>query len=410
MALGQSYFMSSPEHEKVYLSHGHSLRVLPKEQGIQLKSKRVGTTLLTVGSRVFEVHVIKKKLKETYEQLQKLQTHRLGWQAEIENKELVIKGKIHRFDDWKELTNIIANQKYKLTAKVDQDVQRILVHFLKKQSQKKGLQFPRLDFTPSPIAYLPFKLRDEKSTYEAWLGHYGIPIRWSKNLLIDKPLVHIKVHFIESNKVLQKQLGLHWKSMAEFHVFPSYKHSKSLSALLKWMRKTGSGRVLATPSLTTESHEESSLLIGGEIPITMASSESNRVVWKNYGLSLKFLPKVDSTKKTLLDIEVKLSSLDLSLSSGQTPALKIHRFKSSLQMEDKTTVLLSQVSQLLRGQTRQALPIFHSIPILGEILKSKDYINQSSEVYVFVSLHLKESANESNERIRSLKKRSLSVE
>ena len=407
LSLGQSYFIKSPAHEKVYLSHGRSLKVHPKPTGIQLKTKRTGETLVTLGPKTLNVVVISNELMNSYQKLKRLETQRMGWKIVIKDKQLQLTGEIYRFDDLLEISELLMGLPYKLNAIISGDVEKRFKDYLSDQAAKKDLQMPYIDFSLPVTAYLPSSLKSQKQAYESWLGKFGLSIKWSKNFFEDRPLIRIKVHFIEANKVFQKKLGFSWNSQAQYRVLPSRVESGDLSVLLKWMKQTGNGRVLAEPSLTAKSNESAQLLIGGEIPLKIVTPESSRIEWKEYGLSLKFKPQVDSTNTIKLSVDLKLSSLDLSLGSQDTPAIKTHHFKSHLISKHNSTLLLSEVSQLLRGQSQNELPGFGSLPLLGELFKSKDYVTQKSEAFVFVSVHFVESKHEQkfleHQRTKALK-------
>lgn len=185
-------------------------------------------------------------------------------------------------------------------------------------------------------------------------------------------------------------------------LFASFLTGSSYFNLIIDASKTnGLAKILAEPTLTTLSGETAEFLSGGEFPIPVWSGGDDSritIVFKKYGVSVKMLPVVLNSKRINLNLSIGVSELsnsaDISLgvpgstSSYSIPALTTRSTSSTLELMDGQTM---GVAGLISDKMRQSInkfPGLGDLPILGALFRSQSYIQDETELVMFVTAHL----------------------
>ena len=176
----------------------------------------------------------------------------------------------------------------------------------------------------------------------------------------------------------------------------------SVQATLRAMESAGVVRTLAEPNLTAISGESATFISGGEFPIptgvtcqsTTAGSIGQcvqTVSFKKFGISLNFTPVVLTEGRISLRVMTEVSEVStenaLQGGSGGTtiPSIKTRRAETTLEIPSGGAMAMAG---LIQEQTKQAingLPGLSQLPVLGALFRSRDYVNNQSELMVLVT-------------------------
>ena len=167
-----------------------------------------------------------------------------------------------------------------------------------------------------------------------------------------------------------------------------------ISATLNAYERAGLVRTLAEPNLTAISGQGASFLAGGEFPVPGGVDMSGNVIvtFRPYGVKLNFTPAVLSKGQIFLKVETEVSDLSNQGSiqlNGQT-ILGVSTRKASTSVELPSGGAL-MVAGLLQSRTRQsleALPGLTGLPVLGALFRSRDFLNDETELVVIVTPYL----------------------
>ncbi len=174
---------------------------------------------------------------------------------------------------------------------------------------------------------------------------------------------------------------------------------KNITATLRAMERAGVIRTLAEPNLTAISGENAVFLAGGEFPVFGGFSCSGSgpssscvpsVQFKQFGVSLNFTPVVLTEGRISLKVMTEVSELStegaLTIPGGGTvPSIKTRRAETTVEIPSGGSLAMAG---MIREQTRQQIngtPGLMSLPVLGALFKSNDYINNQSELMVLVT-------------------------
>jgi pilus assembly protein CpaC len=184
--------------------------------------------------------------------------------------------------------------------------------------------------------------------------------------------------------------------------------TSSVTATLKAMESAGVIRTLAEPNLTAISGESATFIAGGEFPIPAGYSCdptthvcTTQISFKKFGISLNFTPVVMTEGRISLRVMTEVSELSndnsITLSQSVTastvnsvtiPSIKTRRAETTLEIPSGGAMAMAG---LIQDQTKQAingLPGMMQLPILGSLFRSRDYLNNQTELMVLVTPYI----------------------
>ena len=176
----------------------------------------------------------------------------------------------------------------------------------------------------------------------------------------------------------------------------------SLDTSLRAFERAGLVRILAEPNLTSVNGESAEFLAGGEFPVPVGRNQSNgqttiTVEFKPFGVRLAFRPIVLSQGRISLQLSTEVSELTTAgaFTLGGTaddalviPALNVRRASSTVELPSGGSMM---IAGLLREDTRQnidQLPGIGSLPVLGALFRSRDYLSGETELVIIIEAYI----------------------
>lgn len=171
-----------------------------------------------------------------------------------------------------------------------------------------------------------------------------------------------------------------------------------IGARIRALEQQRKAKVLSEPNLLVVDGEEASMLVGGEIPIPVVQSAqvggfaSVSVVFKEFGVRLKICPAVTGDDKLQLKVMPEVSSLDYSnavvFSGFVIPAFRTRRAETTVNIRDGQSLILGGLIQNDVTKLVKQIPVLGSLPILGELFKTRSFVNNESELVIIVTPHI----------------------
>jgi pilus assembly protein CpaC len=178
----------------------------------------------------------------------------------------------------------------------------------------------------------------------------------------------------------------------------------SVTATLRAMDRAGVLRTLAEPSLTAISGETASFVAGGTFPVPSGLQCSpppvvqcqTSVDFKKFGVSLVFTPVVLSEGRISLKVMTEVSDLSTDnavtlVQSGQTltiPSISTRRAETTVEIPSGGSLALAGMIQQKTKQQINGVPGLMQVPVLGTLFRSRDYINNQTELMVLVTPYI----------------------
>ena len=182
--------------------------------------------------------------------------------------------------------------------------------------------------------------------------------------------------------------------------FASYLSDDALFNLaIDAAKENGLAKILAEPTLTTQTGQEAEFLSGGEFPIPVPQgNDSVTIEFKEFGVGVKFLPVVLDSGRINLKLNISVSELQTGNSVGirqdgvtsafLIPSLTKRSAISTVELGDGQTI---GIAGLINENLREVItkfPGLGEIPIVGTLFRSQDFIKGETELLILVTPRL----------------------
>lgn len=224
--------------------------------------------------------------------------------------------------------------------------------------------------------------------------------------------VDVKVYILEIDDTGLKQLGVDLQS-ATFGpngqyvlgppVFPfveepsapgkaftigSFFRTVTLALTLNLVITSGHARVLSSPNLVTLPGHEANFLVGGQIPIPVATGPQQIAIqYENYGVQLKMTPSILGNGDIDTVIAPEVSNLDFTNGITENgfviPALKTSKLATDVITKEGESIVLGGLLNRMEQRNINKIPLLGDLPIIGKLFRSTSYQTGQTDV-VFV--------------------------
>lgn len=154
-------------------------------------------------------------------------------------------------------------------------------------------------------------------------------------------------------------------------------------------------RVLAEPTLVTESGERAAFLVGGEIPILQsiaaAGTAAQSISFEPFGLRVNCIPVLEENGAINLQVapeerlvSTALGNNILGAGTGAVPGFVTRRFQTTVELRPGQELFIAGLVSANHGREVDKIPLLGEIPVLGALYRSKAFSKNESELVVAV--------------------------
>ncbi len=173
----------------------------------------------------------------------------------------------------------------------------------------------------------------------------------------------------------------------------AFRPDLNLGALIQALESRNLLQTLDEPTLITSDGKEASFLVGGEFPIPVlqggANSGAVTIQFREFGVRLTFTPKITGTNNIRLHVKPEVSALDytnaLSFNGFTIPALSSRKMETNIELGEGQSFVIAGLIDNQVTETLSKIPDLSSLPILGNLFKSKEFDRNDTELIVMVT-------------------------
>jgi general secretion pathway protein D len=153
-------------------------------------------------------------------------------------------------------------------------------------------------------------------------------------------------------------------------------------------------KVLSTPSVVVIDNQVATLQVGDQVPIATRTAQAvdvptapivNSIDYRNTGVILRVVPRINVNGNVLLDIEQEISNVANTANANTlTPTVSQRKVKSSIAVASGQTVLLAGLISERQDRGRSGIPGLMQIPGIGEVFSSNTGNTQRTEIIIFI--------------------------
>jgi pilus assembly protein CpaC len=173
----------------------------------------------------------------------------------------------------------------------------------------------------------------------------------------------------------------------------AFRPDLNLGAFIQALEQHNLLQTLDEPTLMTSDGKEASFLVGGEFPIPVlqggANSGAVTIQFREFGVRLKFTPNITGRNNIRLHVQPEVSALDysnaLSFNGFTIPALSSRKIETNVELGEGQSFVIAGLIDNQVTETLSRIPGLSSLPILGNLFKSKSITKSDDELVVLVT-------------------------
>jgi pilus assembly protein CpaC len=173
----------------------------------------------------------------------------------------------------------------------------------------------------------------------------------------------------------------------------AFRPDLNLGAFIQALEQRNILQTLDEPTLVTSDGKEASFLVGGEFPIPVlqggANSGAVTIQFREYGVRLTFTPVITGHNNIRLHVKPEVSALDytnaLSFNGFTIPALSSRKMETNIELGEGQSFVIAGLIDRQVTETLSKIPVLSSLPILGNLFKSKAFDRSNTELVVMVT-------------------------
>lgn len=159
-----------------------------------------------------------------------------------------------------------------------------------------------------------------------------------------------------------------------------------LNLELSALEADGRGKIISSPRVMTADQIEAVIEQGVEIPYQQAtSSGATSVSFRKANLSLKVKPQITPDGKVTLSLDISKDSPSTSVTTGAGIAIDTKHVKTEVLVDNGGTVVIGGIYTQNSSNKTSKIPLLGDIPYLGFLFKSKEVIDDKTELLMFIT-------------------------
>jgi pilus assembly protein CpaC len=148
-------------------------------------------------------------------------------------------------------------------------------------------------------------------------------------------------------------------------------------------------RVLSQPKLVCASGEKAEFVAGGEVPLLIVTQNNIAIEYKKFGIILNITPTADRSGNIGTEIYAEVSAIDRTISiranGFEVPGFRLRDVKTNVSVKDGETIILSGLFNYNEDKEVSKVPLLGHIPIIGELFKSRNFVDGKTELAIYVT-------------------------
>jgi type IV pilus assembly protein PilQ len=165
------------------------------------------------------------------------------------------------------------------------------------------------------------------------------------------------------------------------NVLDTFRIDMAISAL----ETSGQGRIISSPSVTTQNNQQAHIIQGRQIPVQTVANFTVTTRYMNAALELNATPQITAEGTIIMQLELQNNAADFANLVNGIPPIITQSATTTVMIPDGGTTVIGGIYRTEDSITRERVPFFHKIPIIGNLFKSFARTKQSRELLIFIT-------------------------
>ncbi len=180
-------------------------------------------------------------------------------------------------------------------------------------------------------------------------------------------------------------LGIQGASSAVGLALGSINGALNLDVALSAIERSGQGRILSTPKVSTQNNIEAEITQGIQIPIQTVANNTVTVSFRDAALTLRVTPQITSANTVIMRIAMENSSPDFSRAVNGIPPIDTQRALTQVLVSSGETTVIGGIYISREQNSQDRTPALHRLPLLGWLFKRDEFTDESRELLIFIT-------------------------
>ena len=159
----------------------------------------------------------------------------------------------------------------------------------------------------------------------------------------------------------------------------------NLDVALSALERSGQGRLLSTPRVTTQNNIEAQIMQGVQIPIQTVANNTVTITFRDAALTLLVTPQNTASNTVIMRITVENASPDFSRSINGIPPIDTQRALTSVLVSNGETTVIGGIYVSREQSVGDRTPGLYRIPLLGWLFQRNEVTDESRELLIFIT-------------------------
>jgi type IV pilus assembly protein PilQ len=280
------------------------------------------------------------------------------------------------------------------TAYVDPRTNTLIITDLSERLQSSTQLINTLD-TPQPQVEIEARIVQTNKDYARALG-----VQWGFNGRVDPALGNTTPFAFPNNGSLSGRTGstqgpngtstavnlpIAGAPSAVGLAMGSVNGAFNLDVALSALERSGNGRLLSTPRVTTQNNIAAEVTQGVQIPIQVVANNTVTVQFRDAALTLRVTPQITAANTVIMQISVENASPDFSRAINNIPPINTQRANTQVLVSDGQTTVIGGIYVSQEQVANDRTPGLSRVPLLGWLFKRDTLNDQSTELLIFIT-------------------------
>ena len=159
----------------------------------------------------------------------------------------------------------------------------------------------------------------------------------------------------------------------------------NLDVELSALERTGKGKIMSTPRVSTQNNVEAEIMQGVQIPIQTIANNTVTVTWKDAALILRVLPQITVANTVIMRIVIENGSPDFSRAIQGNPPINSQRALTQVRVVNGDTTVIGGIFLSTEQSTQSRTPGLHKLPLIGGLFKRNELNDENRELLIFIT-------------------------
>jgi type IV pilus assembly protein PilQ len=159
----------------------------------------------------------------------------------------------------------------------------------------------------------------------------------------------------------------------------------NLDVALSALERSGQGRILSTPRVSTQNNIEAEMYQGVQIPIQTVANNTVTVTFRDAALVLRVTPQITAANTVIMRVVVENASPDFSRAIGGIPPINTQRANTQVLVANGETTVIGGIYVSSEQASQDRTPALHRLPLLGWLFQRNEITEESRELLIFIT-------------------------